>query len=369
MGAGSVDVIGAARAVPVNPRRRRSAVVSRGRNLHLEKRLEIPGNSRASGAGASDSNGSGMGIGRKILLWASTNPTLSRRLPRYGFVKRAVRRFMPGEELDDALREASRLADEGFTAVVTHLGENVPETGEAEEVRDHYLDALDTVAERGLPCQVSVKLTQLGLDVSDDLCGHNLRALVERAATRNNFVWIDMEASPYVDRTLEQFRAVRGDHDNVGVCLQAYLRRTGEDLESLLEIDGAIRLVKGAYDEPPEIAFADKSEVDMNFYQLALRLLRHSGAGGATPGIATHDDVLVDRILMARKEGSVPTDAPFEIQMLYGIQTRNQKRWKDTGHHVRILISYGEHWYPWYVRRLAERPANVWFVLRNLFSR
>lgn len=310
-----------------------------------------------------------MGIARKILLWASTNPTLSRRLPRYRFVQRAVRRFMPGEELDDALREASRLEEEGLTAVVTRLGENVTESDEAREVRDHYLAALDTVSERGLPCQISVKLTQLGLDISEELCADNLRALVERAAGRDNFVWIDMEASPYVDRTLARFRAVRADHENVGVCLQAYLRRTGDDLESLLEIDSAIRLVKGAYNEPPEVAFPDKSEVDMNFYQLALRLLRHSGAGGATPGIATHDDVLMDRILMARKEGSVPKDAAFEIQMLYGIQTRNQKRWASTGHHVRILISYGEHWYPWYVRRLAERPANVWFVLRNLFAR
>lgn len=310
-----------------------------------------------------------MGIGRKFLLWASTHPALSRRLPRSRLVQRAVRRFMPGEELDDALREVDRLEDEGFTGVVTRLGENVTELAEADEVREHYLDALETIDDRRLPCQVSVKLTQLGLDISDELCNDNLRTLAEAASRHDNFVWIDMESSPYVDRTLEQFRVVRADHGNVGICLQAYLQRTEDDLESLLRIDAAVRLVKGAYDESPGIAFPRREEVDRNFYRLALRLLRHSGAGGATPGIATHDDRLVDRILLAREEGAVAETAPFEIQMLYGIRTRAQKRWVDAGHHVRILISYGEHWYPWYVRRLAERPANVWFILANLFRR
>ncbi len=305
-----------------------------------------------------------MSLARSVLLWASTNEVLSQRLPRLGFVKRAVRRFMPGERLEDALDAAVALNEKGIPTIVTRLGENLTAISEATEVRDHYLRVYDEIAARGLDCWVSVKPTQLGLDLDPDYTGECLETLAARATETGSQLWVDMEASEYVETTLELFRSLRARHENVGLCLQSYLYRTPDDLEDLLEMDSAIRLVKGAYAEPADLAYPDKADVDRAFYDLAERLLEHSRDGGAVPGMGTHDEPLIDRIQRASADGDSP--APYEIQMLYGIGGSSQLRWAREGRRVRVLVSYGEAWYPWYMRRLAERPANVGFVIRNL---
>jgi proline dehydrogenase len=235
---------------------------------------------------------------RRLLLWGSENPWLAGRLPRYRFVRRATRRFMPGEDLDSALAEAEGLGKEGARTVLTLLGESLDSPENATAVVDEYLRILDQADRRGLDMQVSVKLTQLGLDLDVEECLANLLRIVERAAESGDLVWIDMEGSGYTDVTLDLFRRVRSAHDNVGLALQAYLHRTTEDLEALLPLDPAIRLVKGAYAEPAEIAFPKKRDVDANFLKLAARMLSHcarTDAGLAVFG--THDSAMIEQCL------------------------------------------------------------------------
>ena len=302
---------------------------------------------------------------RNTLLWASTNPFLAKKLPTYRFVKRATKRFMPGEALDDALAEAARLREEGISTTVTLLGENINAPVEADDVLEHYLSALETVAAHGLDTEISVKLTQLGLDLGVEEARQRLRSLVT-AVDPESLVWVDMEASEYVDVTLDIFRSVREDHQNVGLCLQSYLRRTQADLEALLPLHPAIRLVKGAYKEPPEVAFPRKAEVDQNFIRLTSALLRARKEGRAgRPVFGTHDPRMVGEANRMAHELELPKDA-YEFAMLYGIQTEEQRRLARGGYGVRVLVSYGEAWFAWYMRRLAERPANVWFVVKQL---
>jgi proline dehydrogenase len=301
---------------------------------------------------------------RNALLWASTNPFLAQRLPTYRFVRKATSRFMPGETLDDALREAARLQGEGIPTTFTLLGENVTTPEEADAVADHYLEVLAAVRTRGLDTEVSVKPTQLGLDLGAEEATHRLERIVR--AGEGGLVFVDMESSAYVDVTLEMFRAVRQDHANVGLCLQAYLHRTVKDLEDLLPLNPAIRLVKGAYKEPPEVAFAKKADVDQNFIRLTSMLLRARKEGRAgRPVMGTHDPRMIGEANRMAFELELPKDA-YEVAMLYGIQTAEQHRLVRTGHTVRVLVAYGKHWFPWYMRRLAERPANVWFVVKQL---
>jgi proline dehydrogenase len=302
---------------------------------------------------------------RNALLWASKNPFLAQRLPRYGFVRRATRRFMPGETLQDALREAERLKGDGAPTTFTLLGENVTTPPEADAVAEHYLEVLSAIRAHGLDTEVSVKPTQLGLDLGADQARRRLERIV-RACDPGSLVWVDMESSAYVDATLELFRAVREDHENVGLCLQAYLHRTQKDLDALLPLRPAIRLVKGAYKEPLEVAFPRKADVDQNFIRLAGTLLKARAAGGAgRPVMGTHDPRMIAEANRMAHELGVPKDA-YEIAMLYGIQTAEQERLVRTGHTLRVLVAYGSHWFPWYMRRLAERPANVWFVMKQL---
>ena len=291
-------------------------------------------------------------------------------MPRYGFVKRAVRRFMPGETLADALEAAERLErGAGIPTLITFLGENVADEAEAAAVADHYAEAAAAVAARGLDAELSVKPTHLGLDLGAAVAERSLRRLTEAAEAAGNWVWLDMESSPYVDPTLELYRAIRPDHPRFGICLQAYLRRTPEDLESLIPLGAAVRLVKGAYAEPADIAFPDKSAVDQAFFDLAVRMLADDARkAGTRAALATHDGALIRRIdEWAAKEGL--GDGAYEYQMLYGIAREEQKRLAAAKKAVRVLISYGEHWFPWYVRRLAERPANLVFVLRSFLAR
>ncbi|TLY28842.1 MAG: proline dehydrogenase [Ignavibacteria bacterium] len=308
-----------------------------------------------------------MSLMRSVLLRGSRSTRLRELLPRFRFVRRAVGRFMPGEEISDALTAAETLRTNGIASVVTHLGENLSEAAEANEVAGRYLTALKLIRQRELDCQISVKLTQLGLDLGGELCCEHLAALLRRARELGNFVWIDMESSPYVDKTLDIYRRAREEFPNVGVCLQAYLYRTAADIEALLPLGPSIRLVKGTYAEPADVAFRSKRDVDRNYFNLSKRLLR-SHAQLPRIAVATHDRVLLRSIdQFALREG-IARDS-YEIQMLYGIQRESQLQFRRDGFRVRILISYGTFWFPWYMRRLAERPANVLFVLRNLVSR
>jgi proline dehydrogenase len=275
---------------------------------------------------------------------------------------------MPGEDVDAALEAAALLAEPGIGSVLTQLGEQVTTRGEAAAVRDHYLDVLDRIRERHLPAEISVKLTHLGLDVNPKACLQDLLALAARAGEGQSFLWIDMEESRYVDATLELFQAVRVAHARVGVCLQAYLRRTPGDLATLLPLAPAIRLVKGAYNEPPDVAFPRKRDVDAAYLTLAGSLLESAARAGARPVFGTHDLALIGRLRdRALAAGVAP--GTYETHMLYGIRAADQRALVRDGVPVRVLISYGTHWFPWYMRRLAERPANMWFVVRHLLDR
>ena len=299
-------------------------------------------------------------------MWASTNPFLAQRLPTYGFVRKAVRRFMPGEAPSDALGEAERMGGEGVPTVVTWLGENVHSEAEAHAVADGYRALAEDVVRRGIDVELSVKLTHLGLDQGVDLAVRNVEAIAEVAP---GIVWIDMEGSPYVDTTLEVWHAVRDATPDVGICLQAYLHRTWSDFESLLPRTPHIRLVKGAYREPPDVAMERKSTVDESFRKLTTRMLRERKAGRmGRVAVATHDRRLIADAGRVAFEIGLAADQ-WEVEMLYGIATDEQRRLVSSGIPLRVLISYGEHWFPWYMRRLAERPANVGFVLKQLVAR
>ncbi|PYR90753.1 MAG: proline dehydrogenase [Acidobacteria bacterium] len=311
-----------------------------------------------------------MSLMRKVLLAGSTSPWLREQATRRAFVRKSVSRFMPGEKIDDALRAASALKPERITTILTRLGENLTKLDEAEEVTEHYLDVLDRVQRAGLDAQISVKPTQLGLDLDAAVCQRNLDRIIEKAERmRNTPVWIDMESSPYVDPTLKLFRASRGKYRSVGIALQAYLYRTVKDLEDLIPLGPSVRIVKGAYLEPTTVAYPHKPDVDENYYKLCTRLLAEDAQkNGSLLHIATHDVRLADRLARFIDDRRVPSSA-HEFAMLYGIGISQQRRLASSGRRVRVLISYGEYWFPWYMRRLAERPANVTFVLKNMFAR
>ena len=304
---------------------------------------------------------------RNILLWASQNRQLRETLPHHRFIRKAVSRFMPGEDVADAFRAAETLRENGIATVLTHLGENITEETEARRTTRHYNDVLAQVGRRALDCHVSIKLTQLGIDISRELTYTNLESLVKHAAELGNFVWIDMEGTAYTDSTLELFHRLRAQYSNVGICLQSYLYRTANDVETLLPLSPAVRLVKGAYAEPQDLALQRKKDVDENFFALATQLLSRTRRNGVWPAFATHDLQLIRRVQEEASTLGLSKEAS-EIQMLYGIKREEQIKLAREGYRVRVLISYGSHWFQWYMRRLAERPANVLFVLKNLLS-
>ena len=309
-----------------------------------------------------------MGLMRSALLWASRNDWMREHVPTFPFVRRAVTRFMPGEDPDAALDAATTFTDRGMGIILTRLGENVATIEEADEETEHYLDLLDRVAAAGIDAEISVKLTHLGLDLGVAVAYENLGRLTRRAAELGNYVWVDMEASPYVDSTLEIYEKARGEAANVGLCIQSYLRRSSMDLDRLASLEPGIRLVKGAYQEPVTVAFRAKGDVDRAFARQADQLIDRAAEGRARVGLGTHDVKLIDAAIQRADRRGVPRDA-YEIQMLYGIRSSDQERYAAAGHTVRVLISYGAGWYPWYVRRLAERPANVLFLLKNIFRK
>ncbi|MED5199824.1 MAG: proline dehydrogenase family protein [Gemmatimonadota bacterium] len=305
---------------------------------------------------------------RKLLLWGSENDFFSDHVARLRFVRRAVRRFMPGETSAEAIEEVVRLSVSRIRSVLALLGENVTEADEADDVTRHYEAVLKEIGARDLDAEISVKPTQLGIDIGEDVVAANLERILSTAKEHGHFVWIDMEGSDYVDRTLDLYRAARSRHTDTGVCLQAYLYRTTEDLAALLPINPSVRLVKGAYAESTKVAFPRKRDVDQNYLQLAQTLLDEIGSGGVRAAFATHDGALIGRIQEeATQRGMAPGDVEF--QMLYGIGTTSQEKLAAQGHEVRVHISYGTAWFPWYMRRLAERPANLWFVMRKMMSR
>jgi proline dehydrogenase len=308
-----------------------------------------------------------MALMRTMLLAASQNKWLRNRAAHYRFVRGTVSRFMPGETLEDALAAAQSLRARKIGTVFTHLGENIADRSEAQQVTAHYIEVLSRIRQQGLSAEISVKLTQLGLDLSPDLCFENLKSIAEHAE-KTAIVWVDMEASNYVDATLAIYRRALQAYPNVGLCLQAYLYRTKEDLASLLPLRPSIRLVKGAYNEPPEIAFPRKQDVDENYFNLAREMLRaKKDKLCVRAAFGTHDLPLIRRLAdIAEAEGF--SKGEFEVQMLYGIQRAEQERLAAEGCSSIVLVSYGSFWFPWFVRRLAERPANLWFMVRNVFA-
>ena len=307
-----------------------------------------------------------MGLARHLLLRGSDSRWLGERLAHRPFVHQAVQRFLPGEELDDAIEAARGLTTRNLATVLTLLGENVSSAEEAVGVAAAYGRALVAIVAAGLDTDLSVKATHLGLDLGEQLAFDNLDRLIGDTGTAGRLVALDMEATGYLDRTLDLYRALRERHVNTGICLQAYLYRTEADLDSLLELGPMVRLVKGAYNEPADVAFARKADVDLNYLLLADRLLE---ARRSDPRVriafGTHDARMIESIIRRVDEMGLPPDA-CEFQLLYGIGRDLQLRLAAAGHPVRVLISYGSHWFPWYMRRLAERPANVGFVLRSL---
>ena len=306
-----------------------------------------------------------MGFARTVLLKASRSQWLARQLRERRFFQKAARRFMPGETVDDALEAAGQFGKAGLGSVLTELGEQVTNRAEAAAVRDHYLGVLEKIQRRKLPAHISIKLTHLGIEASREGCVQDVLKLAARAEQARSFLWIDMEESRYVDLTLDVYRRAKAEWPNVGVCLQAYLHRTMKDLEALLPISPAIRLVKGAYNEPADVAFPKKRDVDENYRQLAKRLLSEAGRQRAKPVFGTHDLGLIETIRKAAVDQRVDPSS-YEFHMLYGIRAAEQRKLASLGAEVRVLISYGSAWFAWYMRRLAERPANVWFVLRNV---
>jgi len=289
---------------------------------------------------------------KRLRRWMETSPTS----------QKFTRRFVAGETLDMALAVLENLQKERISATLDHLGENVTSLTEASASRDSYLEALARIAERKLPATVSIKLTQFGLDFSQDACLENVRGLAAAAKASGSRVEIDMESSAYTDRTLDVAARIHQEFGCARAVIQAYLKRSAADIDRLNKLGVPVRLCKGAYDEPATVAFATKREVDRNYVVLLKTLLDK----GTYPAIATHDEMMAGEAFRYVRERKIAPDK-FEFQMLYGIRRDLQKRIVDLGYNLRLYVPYGTAWYPYFMRRLAERPANVLFLARNLF--
>ena len=299
---------------------------------------------------------------RAILLRLAKSSRLRRWITSNATTRRMAARFVPGEELATAIEAARACNRAGTTVSLDHLGENVGSREDAERARVAYTDALERIATDGVDANVSLKLTHLGLDIGDEFCAGQLRAVVRRAAELSNFVRVDMEGSAYTDRTLRLVRQARAESSSVGTVIQSYLYRSEEDIRALLGIGCRIRLVKGAYQEPSTIAYQRKKDVDANFIKL-MKILLPSGVYNA---LATHDPKLIEAAIRFAAEQNITKDK-FEFQMLYGIRTDLQRQLVKQGYRVRVYIPFGKDWFPYFMRRLAERPANLAFFARNLF--
>lgn len=309
-----------------------------------------------------------MGISRNLLLWASKNEWLKNRIPEMKFVQNALKRFMPGEKVDDAIEASKELLSRKIPTTLTHLGENITTIEEAEINTQHYIDLLDRINKEQLDIEISLKLTHIGLDLSFDKTIGLFSKISDKAKRLGNNVFIDIEDSTYVDKTINFYKNIKENYGNVGLCLQAYLYRTMDDVKKMIEINPWIRLVKGAYKESPSVAFKKLADVNKNYLKISEYLLEQSSKKNIRIAFATHDINLQEHIKKETNKIGLDKEQ-FEFQMLYGIKTSEQFKLVSEGYKIRTLISYGEFWYPWYMRRLAERPANILFVLKNIFNK
>jgi proline dehydrogenase len=282
--------------------------------------------------------------------------------------KRAARRFVPGERLEDAIFAASELNQAGIIAGIDHLGESVEDEALARKMADIYVQILEAIAANRINSNISVKPTQLGLGISNELCRENIERIVKKAAEYGNHVRMDMEDSSFTQKTLDVFKAIRAKYPNVGIVLQTYLFRTEKDVEDVIENGYGLRICKGAYKESSDIAFSKKVQTDQNFIKLLERLLgERARKNGVFVGVATHDDKIIDWTKNFVVENGVGKEE-FEFQMLYGIRTNLQKKLVEEGFQMRVYIPFGTHWYPYYMRRIAERPANLLFFARTFLG-
>jgi proline dehydrogenase len=302
-------------------------------------------------------------IMRQGLLWLSERQGVFNFVRRNGLARRFASRFVAGESIDQGVEAARELARRGITASLDLLGESVTAESEAVAARDQYLRMLDQMAASGAEVNVSVKLTQMGLDIAEALCLANMTAILEKAAALRGFVRLDMESSEYTQRTLDFFKQRVFDRfgAHCGVVIQSMLRRSEQDIEDLIAMKARVRLCKGAYLEPPSVAYPDKGDVDRNYVRLMERLL----TAGTYPGLATHDEAIIAHARdFVRRQGIGPDR--FEFQMLYGVRRDLQERLRKEGFRLRVYIPFGTQWYPYLMRRLAERPANIAFLLGNI---
>jgi len=304
-------------------------------------------------------------VTRSTLIYLSRHEGLKDFATRFSPFKKMTTRFVAGEDIEEAVAAIREINARGASASFDHLNESVASMAETlEEVRE-YQRVLARIDETGIRSNVSIKLTQFGLDIDPELAYQQARAVVEDAARRGNFVRVDMEGSSATQKTLDIFKRLRAEHDlnTVGIVVQSYLRRAYDDVRQLLKIPARIRLCKGAYNEPPEVAFPDKKDTDNNYVRIMQVLL----ASGVYHGIATHDPHMIEQTVEFVQREGIAKEA-FEFQMLYGVRRDLQVQLARDGYNMRVYVPYGKHWYPYFMRRLAERPANVWFVMKNMFK-
>jgi proline dehydrogenase len=302
-------------------------------------------------------------VTRNALLYLSRQEGLKDFATRFSPFKKLTTRFVAGENIEEAIAAIRELNAKNCTASFDHLNESVANAAETEEEVREYLRILERIDETGIRSNVSIKLTQFGLEIDPELAYKNARRVVEDAARRGNFVRIDMEASNVTQATIDIFKRLRAEFglNDVGIVLQSYLRRTMDDVHDLLKIPARIRICKGAYNEGPDVAFPDKKDVDANYVRVMQVLL----SSGVYHGIATHDPNMINATIRYMKREGIGKEA-FEFQMLYGVRRDLQEKLARDGYNMRVYVPYGKHWYPYFMRRLAERPANVWFVMKNM---
>ena len=299
---------------------------------------------------------------KDTLLYLAQNQQL-RDFVTHNKVTRSVsHRFVAGEQLDEAIQVTRVLNQGGIQVALDHLGENVSDEKEARAAAQDYINALEDIKKTGVDANISIKLTALGLDISQELCERNVRIILELAQGYGIFVCIDMEGSAYTERTIDITRRMHQQFEHVGTVIQSYLYRSRKDVEQLIAQGIRMRLVKGAYKEPKTVAIQSKSEVDHNYVQLMMVLLAH----GNFPAIASHDEAIIEATCKYARDHGISRDA-FEFQMLYGIRRDLQQKLVRQGYHMRVYVPYGSQWYPYLMRRMAERPANLMFVMSNAF--
>jgi proline dehydrogenase len=306
-----------------------------------------------------------MGLMRKTFLNLADNNAMYKFVVGNELTRGLTRRFVAGERLGEALDAMKVLNEKGIKGSLDLLGENVHAHEEARKAGADYEEILDRIQEAGLDTNVSLKLTQMGLDLGEDLCFEVTSKVLRKAKSYNNFVRLDMEGSTYTQRTLDMFKKLHAEFGNtIGIVLQAYLYRTEQDVKDMIAIGARVRLCKGAYLEPPGVAFPDKKDVDASYVKCMELLLKD----GYYPGLATHDQAIIDHAkAFVAKEGI--GREKFEFQMLYGIRKSEQEALVKEGFNMRCYVPFGTQWYPYFMRRLAERPANVWFILNNMVKK